>query len=228
MKYFLVLIFFAVSACAHVGVNSVEYQATILFFEGGAGNLKTGPDWLINRCSYRLAKEGLRVEYMPLLFSNRMNRLTEQHFQSIQEKVDKLKKAGHRRIWLMGISNGTYSVMNAGCNRIRDVQGIIIINLCGGEIQNHLNFRNIRLPILIVTHEKDMSYMKNWTPEHLKYTFPNSSKADIIVFSGGVVGEGPQATHLSQRWQHGLRGLEKEFVKTVSDFIGTNQNNNTL
>jgi predicted esterase len=218
-----ITIVMTISACAHVDTDSNKYRATILFFEGGTGKIyQNDPDQLINRTKYKLSKEGFEIEYMPLSFTNHLDRLTETHFQSIQKKINALKKKGYNHVWLMGISNGTLSVMNAGCNNIIGVEGLIIVNP-RHNIHMHLDFRKVTLPILIITHEKDDSNLKHLTTENVKQIFPDSLLPDIIVLSGGHVGKGPQAEYLTQKWQHGLTGLENEFVKSVSDFIAKNQ-----
>jgi hypothetical protein len=61
--------------------------------------------------------------------------------------------------------------------------------------------------------------MKTLSSDMVQHIYRQSPKAEIVVFSGGVVGSGPQATHLTQKYQHGLRGLETEFVKEVVRFI---------
>ena len=114
----------------------------------------------------------------------------------------------------MGISMGTFSVRNAGRRQVQGVEGLILINP-----PFNVRAELITIPILIVTHEKDNSSMKTLTAEQIRNFYYQSPKAEIVIFSGGVVGSGPQATHLTQKYQHGLRGLETEFVQTVVQFI---------
>ena len=41
----------------------------------------------------------------------------------------------------------------------------------------------------------------------------------MVTLSGGLIGVSREARFLSQKYQHGLRGLEKEFAQTVIGFI---------
>jgi pimeloyl-ACP methyl ester carboxylesterase len=226
----IILYLSGLTGCATVSVDSENYKATILYFEGGTGEILRGSqNKLINRCSVQFRQEGIIVNYMYVRQSESRGairtRTSLEHFKKIQEKVDSLKAEGHKRIWLMGISNGTLSVMHAGALQVENVEGLIIINPRKDMYSPfhrdgvYAKFSNITLPVLVITHELDNSNMKTLSSDMVQHIYRQSPKAEIVVFSGGVVGSGPSATHLTQKYQHGLRGLETEFVQEVVRFI---------
>jgi hypothetical protein len=232
LKYSLLvhIILVFIIGCASVSVDSENYKATILYFEGGTGEIRRGSqNKLINRCSVQFRQEGIIVNYMYVRQSESRGairtRTSLEHFKKIQEKVDSLKAEGHKRIWLMGISNGTLSVMHAGALQVEDVEGLIIINPRKDMYSPfhrdgvYAKFSNITLPVLVITHELDNSNMKTLSSDMVQHIYRQSPKAEIVLFSGGVIGSGPSATHLTQKYQHGLRGLETEFVQEVVRFI---------
>jgi len=226
-----------------IPVGSSDHKATILYFEGGSGRIVDlthvqADNMLINRSSYYFTSQGIKLSYLEFNFTHpsikaQVKRTTENHFQAIQKKVNSLKENGHKIIWLMGISNGAISVMHAGACGIQDVKGLIAINPPKFTYNNYsrsgtiVDFKKIKLPILLVTHKEDHSLYKNFSNSFFKQIFPASANAEIVIFSGGRVGSSPEATHLSQLYQHGLYGLEKEFAQTVINFIDLNGNSNT-
>lgn len=213
----------AISGCAHVGVNSENYRGTILFFEGGDGTKKKNPSMFIYRTGYRLKNEGFIVHPWWLNFPNRESRLSDKHATDIQAKVDALVKEGHQNIWLMGISNGSLSVMNAACRNINNVSGYILVNPVE-QIFRRLEIKNIDRPILLAIHEKDAaSRLCGYNQDTLNALFRGSPNPKLVVFSGGRVGDTPEARGRTQYWQHGLMGLENEFVRAASDFINENR-----
>jgi hypothetical protein len=222
----IVLFLSGLTGCATVDVDSANYRATILYFEGGTGEIRQGnPNMLINRCSVRFRQEGIIVDYMDVRHDRSpkgvLTRVTDEHFRKIQQKVDSLREDGHRKIWLMGISNGTLSVMYAGERQVKGVEGLIIINprrdmySPSDKDGVYAKFSDITLPVLVIAHAQDNSNMKNLNKELVSQIFRKSPKAEAVALSGGVVGSGPEATYLTQKYQHGLRGLEAELVQTV-------------
>ena len=228
--------------CAPLGIvstGSEEHKATILYFEGGSGRFY--PNWkgnLYGRSKYYFISQGVKMDGLSFDFpyvKAQVLRTTDRHFQVIQEKVNNLRKKGHERIWLMGLSNGTISVTHAGANNIQGVKGLIVINppresyaVMRGDTSvftaygNFVDFKKITLPILMVTHEKDNCGLRNWPKQYLWDVYPSSANPEMVTLSGGRIGTTPEATHVSQKYQHGLRGLEKEFARTVIKFIDSN------
>ena len=216
-------------------VESEDYKAIILYFEGGSGRIHINTNSaLINRARQYFTSQGIKITVLGFDFpfhgrgKYQVARTTDSHFQVIQKKVNNLRNEGHESIWLMGLSNGAISVLHAGASNIQGVEGLIVINPPRG-IYTHLtrsgtfvDFKKITLPILLVTHEMDHCGLRGWSEEFLRVVFPSSAKPEMVTFSGGRTGTSPQATHLSQRYQHGLRGLEKEFAQTVINFIDSN------
>ena len=56
------------------------------------------------------------------------------------------------------------------------------------------------------------------------YICPNSIRAKNAIFKGGLVGTSREARGSTQKYQHGLRGLEKEFAEVVIAFIFADSN----
>ena len=201
--------------------RSEKHKATILYFEGGGGQIyPISQGKLIVRSRYYFEKHGYELVFMYLSFPSSAHgfgqRYTEKHFNEIQAKVNKLSEKGYQRIWLMGISAGTFSVTYAGINKINGVEGLIIIN--AGQYLLFEGLKKIKLPILAMTHEEDSGPLKDMSEDFSRY-FPSSIDPQIVVFSGGVTGTSLIATRDGQKFQHGLRGLEKEFAQAVIDFI---------
>jgi pimeloyl-ACP methyl ester carboxylesterase len=203
-------------------IGSMNHKATILYFEGGGGQVyPSSVNKLIGRSRYYLENHGFKLTFMDLNFLSSARgagpRYTEKHYRDIQKRVNQLAKNGYPRIWLMGISNGAYSVLYAGINQIQGVEGLIVIN--SGQYLLWGNLKKIELPILAITHEEDGGPLKDLSDDDYRRYFSSSINPQIVVFSGGHTGTSRQAIQAGQRYQHGLRGLEKEFAHTVIDFI---------
>lgn len=209
--------------CAGIStVGSENNKVTILYFEGGRGQIHHSSDnFLINRSKHLFSSKGINVTSMALDFPYpSLKRYTDRHFRNIQKKVNKLIDKGHNSIWLMGISMGSQSILHAGSNHIQGVDGLIVINppslILWGEM------KKVKLPILGITHEEDYSPFKDLSVEDFKKIYSSSIRPEIVVFSGGHTGTGYEASRDTQKYQHGLRGLEQKFVNAVIDFIDSN------
>lgn len=207
--------------------GSKDYKATILYFEGGSGRIKKiggkGADSkLICRSAHYFHSAGIKINYLPFNFRYQWERLNKKHFNKIQQSVDKLRTNGHTNVWLMGISNGAISVSYAGENQIQGVEGLIAINPGAGGRYN--DFSKIKLPFLLITHENDGG-LAGYQPNYFtKYICPNSIRAENAIFKGGKIGFSRGTKGQTQRYQHGLRGLEKKFVEVVKEFILSDSN----
>lgn len=209
-------------------VGSKDYKATILFFDGGSGNIRdcfgtNSENFLICRSVWYFSSSGIKMEDIPFNFpypsiKAQTLRIDDKHFNVIQKKVNKLRAAGHNRIWLMGISNGAISVLYAGERQVEGVEGLIAIN--PGASGRFNNFIKITLPLLLITHELDGG-LTGYSEGIFKSLCPNSTRPQNTIFSGGVTGTSREAKGSTQKYQHGLRGLEKEFANVVINFIAT-------
>lgn len=218
-----------IGCAGHVSVGSKDHKATILYFEGGPGIIRdcfrnNSNNFLICRSNSYFYSSGIQLKYMPFNFpypsiKAQTLRITDDHFNAIQKKVNELRAADHNNIWLMGISNGAISVLYAGERQIKGVEGLIAIN--PGASGQFNNFKKITLPLLLITHEQDGG-LTGYSEGIFKSLCPNSTRPQNTIFSGGVTGTSIEARGSTQRYQHGLRGLEKEFANTVIDFIATN------
>jgi hypothetical protein len=216
-------------------VGSGDHKATILYFEGGSGRIhRNANTLLINRSMYYFTLHGIKISILGFDFPNKgrgkyqVARTTDSHFQAIQKKVNNLRENGNERIWLMGLSNGAISVTHAGASGIKGVKGLIAINPPRNIYNSFsrrgtiVDFSKITLPFLLITHEEDNGNFKGMSDKLFKLVFSSSMKPEMVVFSGGITGSSAEATHLSQKYQHGLRGLEEEFAQTVINFIDSN------
>ena len=208
-------------------VGSKGHKATILYFEGGSGKIKRLGDKgaknkLICRSAHYFHSKGIKIVYIPFNLSHQSSRVKENHFNKIQKSVTRLRTEGHKNIWLMGISNGAISVSYAGEKQIQGVEGLIAIN--PGASGRYNDFSKIKLPFLLITHEKDGG-LNGWSPGVFSdYICPNSIRAKNVIFKGGLVGTSREARGSTQKYQHGLRGLEKEFADAVIEFIFAGSN----
>ncbi len=218
---------FYIGCSGLIPVGSKDHKATILYFEGGSGKIKRIGDRgsenkLICRSVRYFSSAGIKVKYMPfnlpISASGAISRTRKDHFYTIQKKVNQLREAGHKHIWLMGISRGAISVTNAGAKQIKGVEGLIAINPGAGYYLG--DFNKIALPFLLITHELN-EWTTGFSENEFKRRYSNSSRPQNTIFSGGRTGTSRMATVLSQKYQHGLRGLEKEFANVVIDFITT-------
>jgi len=214
---------------------SDKNRATILYFEGGGGKIvhdsfNPSSGKLINRSDRYFLTSGISIAFMNLNFEYPSYkavslRYTQKHFLEIQRRVNGLLENGKTRIWLMGISMGSLSVLHAATNKIQGVEGLVIINpptmIRWGEM------KKIELPILVLVHEEDGGPFKFTSNEDFKAICPSSKRPQLVTFSGGLTGKGVNATRLTQKYQHGLRGLEKKFVQTVINFIDSNVTSTT-
>lgn len=239
--------FLLLIGCTPLGIiptGSEEHKATILYFKGGSGRININATaGLFYRWRPYFTSQGIIWTFLSFDFpkgsKGQIARTTESHFQIIQKKVNDLRKEGHERIWLMGQSNGGISVMHAGARQIKGVEGLIainpasiilgiqrsssgILNLNPRAMSLLIDLDEITLPIMLIVHEKDWNTWAYLTEGFFKQLFSSSKRAEIVMFSGGRTGTSPEATHLSPDYQHGLRGLEKEFVQTVINFIDSN------
>lgn len=218
----IILVFFCIGCIGYLPVGSKEHKATILYFEGGSGKIKRVGDYgaknrLICRAGSYFPSAGIKLMYKPCKFRTQGARISKKHFNDIQKTVNRLKSKGHNNIWLMGISNGAISISYAGENQIQNVEGLIAINPGAGGRYNY--FSKIKLPFLLITHERDGG-IKGYSPDFFsKYVCRNSVRAKNAIFKGGRVGTSREALGASQKYQHGLRGLEKEFYEVVKNFI---------
>jgi len=187
-----------------------NYKGTIIYFEGGSGKIarigdRNADRKLINRCSNYFHLAGFEIVFKEFNFQSTMDRITKEHFNTIQMKVFNLISSGHRNIWLMGISNGGISVMYAGGRQIKGVEGLILINSAG--VRND-RLKEISLPLLYISHERD-GLFPGYTPKNFQSICLNSIRPQLSIFKGGIIGSSVEATRATQKYQHGLRGLSK-------------------
>jgi hypothetical protein len=216
--------------------------ATIIYFEGGDGKVldpssRVAHYNLINRSMHYFRQKGIRIickdYYIPESKIHKV-RGSKKHFDEIQKTVNRVRQSGHKNVYLMGLSNGTYSVMYCGTKDIKGVDGLISINApreaYSPQTRNGIliDYKMIKLPFLMVTHEYDNGMYKGWSPSFFSSIFSSSVMPRLVVLSGGRIGGTAEATHLSQRYQHGLKGVEKEFVQTVYEFINSVENKQAL
>ena len=231
--------------CTPLGIiptGSKEHKATILCFTGGGGHFdKSWKGGTYGRSKYYFTSQGIKMEALSFDFPKgrtaQVARTTESHFQVIQKKVNDLRRSGHKRIWLMGLSNGAISVWGAGASQIKGVEGLFAINPPSGAIgierfpSGYINYRSINLlvdldeitlPVMVMVHEKDGNVWPHLTEDFIKQLFSSSKRVEIVMFSGGRIGTSIEATRKTVEFQHGLRGLEKEFAQTAINFIDSN------
>jgi pimeloyl-ACP methyl ester carboxylesterase len=207
-------------------------KSTVILLTGGSGDigLKDGIPTTTNfliRSRDLFAANGFNVAIIDLpsdknsfAFSFRN---TSRRTEDIRLITSFLKKANGLPVWLVGTSRGTILAASAAAAfGIGELAGIVLASSFtsmkkGGETVLSQNLGAIRIPVLILHHERDAC--QNCPPAEAALVFKDLKNAPIrkLVYVNG--GENPsgdpcQATH----W-HGFVGMEKEAVDLISAWI---------
>jgi len=149
-------------------------------------------------------------------------RISPEHIKDLREVAGYVKKDAGLPVWLVGTSRGTVSAAAAAIAfGNEELAGIALTssvtsrkrtgNLPGQKLEA------IRLPVLVVHHEKDecsvtVPTQARWIIDGLK----NAPVKKLIMVSGGANPLGDPCEN--QHW-HGFVGMEKEAVEIVTDWI---------
>jgi pimeloyl-ACP methyl ester carboxylesterase len=149
-------------------------------------------------------------------------RVSREHVHDLRQVVGYVRKDAGVPVWLVGTSRGTVSAAAAAIAfGNEDLAGVALTSSVtsrkrSGNLPSQ-KLEAIRIPVLVVNHEKDSCSVANpreahWIIEGLK----NAPVKKQITVSGGSNPLGDPCEN--QHW-HGFIGMEKEAVDIVANWI---------
>ena len=222
--------------------------AVVILFAGGHGGLdlfkylngKPGMKWgknnFVVRTRMSFANNGFVVAVIDSPpDQSKMDaiwRMGKEHAEDIKAVIQNIKKDYDLPVWLVGTSLGTFSVPNAAIRIGSEVNGLVLTSSVTRSRKKweiyktypngiiDMDLEKIKVPSLIVSHKEDGCDV---TPpedaEKLKNAFPNSSKVEVVYFSGG---KDPKSEPCKALSQHGYYGIEEQVVNEICGFIRDN------
>jgi hypothetical protein len=204
--------------------------ATVVLLPGGGGGigLRNGVPMSQNflvRTREDFAAHGFNVAVVNRPSDRELDydfRVSPEHVKDLREVVGHVKKDTGLPVWLVGTSRGTVSAAAAAIAfGNEELAGIALTSSVTsrkrtGNVPGQ-NLETIRIPVLVVHHEKDACAVTNprearWIIDGLK----NTPVKKLIMVSGGSSPMGDPCE--AQHW-HGYIGMEKEAVNIVTDWI---------
>lgn len=204
--------------------------ATVVILMGGAGDIglrSDGPrarNFLVRSREHFVAN-GFNVAVIDRPTNQELDypfRISPQHVEDLRQVVSYLKKDAGLPVWLVGTSRGTISATAAAIAfGNEELAGIVLtasvtnFKFTGAVPTQRLG--GIRIPVLVVHHEKDSCHATR--PHEVSLIMRGLTNAPMksqIMVNGGANPEGDpcQALH----W-HGFIGMEKEAVDIISAWI---------
>jgi len=212
-------------------------KAAVILFAGGHGGLQISPNGSIKwgeviflvRTRELFAKNGLSVAVVdapsdrqaaPFLGGFRQR---PEHVADIKAVIAWLKQQANVPVWLVGTSMGTLS---AGfiATQVGPADGgpdglvltSSILSLDAGRPLPAMLLQNIRIPVLVVHHEKDGCNLCAYSQiPRLMEKLSSTPKKELLTFKGGV-DRGDPCEALAY---HGFNGLEKDVVARIAEWI---------
>jgi hypothetical protein len=206
-------------------------SATVVLLPGGEGNInmkKGAPasnNFLVRSREY-FAAQGFNV----VLVGNPSDtadmdfsfRTSPRHVEDLLKVVEFLKKDSRLPVWFVGTSRGTISAAAAAISfGNRELAGIVLTSSITGNKRKPgiaaQKLDAIRIPVLILYHEKDSCAICD--PNEVSKITAGLTNAPVkkqIMVDGGADPKGDPCGAL--HW-HGYRGMEKEAVGIISDWI---------
>lgn len=209
-----------------------DAKATVLLFPGGNGGMgliKNGRpssgNFLVRSMPHFLAN-GLNVAVFGLP-SDRTgldpaHRLSQEHAADVREVVAVLHKRSGQPVWLVGTSRGTVSTAAAAI-ALRDspIAGIVLTSSMTNYREEgalpRLDLAAIRVPALVVHHEKDECVATRPHEAPLIIDGLRNAPARKLVLAKG--GSNPSGDPCGAFHWHGFIGMEREAVDEIAAFI---------
>lgn len=205
-------------------------QATVVLLMGGNGaiGLKGGAprsrNFLVRSRDY-FAANGFHVAVADRPTDQPLDyqfRISPEHIHDLRQVVSYLKKDAGLPVWLVGTSRGTVSVAaSAIAFGNEEIAGIVLtssvtsLKRTGAVPGQKLDA--IRLPVLVLHHEKDACAVTR--PHEVHSIIAGLTHTPVkrqVMVSGGADPEGDPCEAL--HW-HGYIGMEKEAVDIISAWI---------
>lgn len=208
-------------------------KAVLVFLPGGVGSFGLTPSFSGER-KYGMFDEiargnnsGIKMDYVfmdsPYALSPRKDlsiRATKDHMDRIKGVVEFYKSKTNKPIWLLGHSNGTYSLaqfINQTPNYNQLIAGAIFSS---GRAERDITIDPINLPILVLHHAEDSC---SSTPFGSAQSFyekvksRNLSRTEFVAITGGTDTGEP----CSASGSHHMYGdAYPQFTNAVQQFIG--------
>lgn len=163
---------------------------------------------------------------------NAIWRMGKEHADDIDAVIKDLKQKFNLPVWVIGTSMGTFSAPNAAIRLNSEVAGMVLTSSVTRSRANwkiksthpngiiDMDLEKITAPSLIVSHKEDQCDV---TPpmdsEKLKAALSNSSKVEVLYYTGG---KKPEMEPCQPKSPHGFYGIEEQVVNDICKFIKDN------
>lgn len=207
-------------------------KAVLIFLPGGPGSFGLAPGYTGPR-SYGMFEDiakgnnsGIKMDYVfmdsPYVLSPTKSlaiRATGDHMDRIRSVIAFYKEKTNKPIWLLGHSNGTYSLaqfINKTPNYKQLIAGAIFSS---GRSEREITINPIDLPILVLHHEEDSCAS---TPFDSAKSFyeevksKNLARTEFVALTGGGDSGEPCTAPTSH---HMYSGSYQQFTNAIQQFI---------
>ncbi|RQZ20755.1 alpha/beta hydrolase [Burkholderia sp. Bp9031] len=212
-------------------------KVAAILYAGGHGGLQIDPSgkfgWgegnFLVRTRMRFVDDGIAVAVIdapsdrqsaPYLSGFRQSR---EHTDDARAVIAWLKEQLHVPVWLVGTSRGTQSVASIAIALAGSggPDGIVLTSTILREDRGRtavpdMDLASIRIPVLVVHHEKDgCKYCPVSETDSLMKKLNQSAKTDLMVVTGGASRGDPCGAF----GYHGFNGVESNVVDAVSAWM---------
>jgi len=152
-------------------------------------------------------------------------RNTQEHLEDIKKVLKYIRNNYHKPIWLIGTSRGTESVAFLASKEKSLIKGIVLSSSISqkndkGKSLQELNLKEIEVPTLIISHEKDACHVTPAKGSYEIYSMLNDNiKKEYKLFKDG---EDKGKNPCKAESYHGFLGIEKDVVSYISNWIKSN------
>ena len=210
--------------------------ATVILFAGGHGGLQISAKGSINwgenifvvRSRKLFAENGLMVALIDAP-SDRQSppylgrfRQTPEHVADIKALIVWLRQQAKIPVWLIGTSRGTQSAAFVATQLVDEgrADGLVLTSTMltddKGRAVPSMNLSNIRIPVLVIHHEKDgCKHCDFSNMPRLMEKLTAVEQKQLITFRGGNNRGDPCKPFA----YHGFNGIEKEVVQRIAEWI---------
>ncbi len=150
-------------------------------------------------------------------------RVSREHADDARAVIAWLKAQLHVPVWLVGTSRGTQSVASIAIALAGGggPDGIVLTSTIlrdnkGGDPVTNMDLASLRIPVLVVHHEKDACKLCPVSEtDTLMKKLNQSPKADLMIVSGGTSRGDPCEAFA----YHGFNGVEGSVVDAISAWM---------
>lgn len=217
-----------------------EIKGIVVLFAGGNGKLllhKNKNKWKTNNFLVRTRESYSNRGYVVAVIDSPLKRkigmkdgfrTSSEHVTDMNAVVGYLQKEySNQKIWLIGTSRGTESVVHLAINLRDKIDGIVLTSSVtnskkykGGTTILDMDLKKIEVPTLIISHEND----------DCKVTPPSDSPIIMEKLNDRVIkksvyvkgGYEESSNPCKAKTYHGFLGIENNVVDIIEDFIDKN------